>query len=133
MRTSEAMQCARVVGFVYLLNVTPSSDMQTLYFAVQVLLQAKSLPTLRQAAFESWPEARLEGRRYALGERLLSQHCPAAALGFMFRLGRAAAACRLLFPSQSAATAEADESSDGPVTIRHVHITFCPEQQLLLE
>ncbi|CAL5220409.1 g2420 [Coccomyxa viridis] len=73
---------------------------------LKVLRGPQKLPTPQAAAYKSMPEAQMVGRRIALAERLLHDHAPGSLLPFMFRHGRAAAACELAFPPASGAVGD---------------------------
>ena len=75
-----------------------------------MLKAPQKLPTADVAAYASMPEAQFVGRRYALAEKLLSQHAPAKLLPFMFAHGHAAAACQLLYPPAPNATGQLAQS-----------------------
>lgn len=63
----------------------------------------------------------MAGRLYELAEKLLRSYCPRRILAFMFRHGRAATACQLLFPaegSSGAETAISGRSASTPVASR---------------
>lgn len=77
--------------------------------AMQMLKAPQKLPTAEAAAHASMPEAHFVGRRYALAEKLLSQHAPGKLLPFMFAHGHAAAACQLLYPPDPAAAGPTPE------------------------
>ena len=59
----------------------------------------------------------MAGRRYELAEKLMRSYSPRQLLGFMFKHGRASAACQLLYPPEATQEDEPEPESSATLSL----------------
>lgn len=87
-------------------------------FSMQILGIQEGLPSLKDAMLGRITTTHMQDESYLVAEKLLRAYKPDEVLEFMFRHGRGASACQLLYPPSEATGENPSHQTSEPHTLR---------------